>query len=1605
VRAIEEKLEDARRNLLDLTFRNRLIHYRPARARSLRIVDEDPREVFDLLVLQGRRMRFLPRRLEAGAMGPPPSSGDDPQAIEGRAPGIWALPPEDAVVSDDHADLLLQTLLEPEALQERLFYIAQESRTVFEEQGYTVLYLAAGFLEWSESPGGEIRKAPLILIPVECERDRVLSSFKLAWTGEDIITNISLQEKLRECHAELPPFEMPEVKDGIDHYLQTVDESIRGRDGWRITVEIHLDLFTFSSFVMYRDLDPAAWPGESTPARHPIIAEIFGNGPQEAPAPAPRSRFPEEEIDTRLPAGAVYHVLDADSSQIAAIEDLKAGMNLVIEGPPGTGKSQTIANLIAEFLANGKTVLFVSEKMAALDVVKRRLDDLGLGTFCLELHNRRKANKRKVLAELQQALGYQLPPAPVDDDRTIREVEELRAMLNEYAAALRTSAGGRSFTPFQLYGMWDTAQRVFRDAGRTMPHVEFEAVEAISALTWTPAVNAVKELDSLLPSVAPVDANPWRFCSPGALVASDPDEIRNLLREALARLEAVRATALQLAEYTGLSEPETPADLVRAVRACDLLAPPGPIDPELLLGETWNTPSAGAETLIRTLETYRALRAALSSRLHPRVFSLDLDRLAPAFESESRRLLRSLYGPYRTLRAEIEACYRAPRQRTDAELLADLAEARRCRALEQEVDQASGAGRALFGPLWRGGESDPETLRTFSDWIVRFRQALLAGVLTRRTVERLAGGIASERLRLCATNVEDARTAFETVFADLLGRLHADRQRCFPDGPEETPLEVLQAMLETWSDRIGDLVPWSYYALSRADAERTLAAPIVPLAETGGLLPGELLPCLEAQYAAALIRSVFERTPALERFVGIVHEQRIGEFADLDRRMILANRGRLARRLSRARPAFMEEASGSSELGVLRTEFNRKRGHLPIRQLLVRAGGPIQRIKPCFMMSPPSIAQFLDPRSIQFDLVVFDEASQVRPADALGALLRGRQVAVIGDSRQLPPTSFFERIVAALAPEEEEEDAMPSEMESILNLCRTRFPVRTLRWHYRSRHDSLIALSNREFYDDQLYVYPSPRRNVEELGLKFVHLPETVYDRGKSATNRGEARAVAEAVMDHARRFPSKSLGIGAFNIQQQGAILEELERLRGEQPDLEPFFDTTGPEPFFVKNLETIQGDERDVIFLSIGYGFDARRRLTTHFGALNREGGERRLNVLITRARERCVVFANFRAHDLPLADLETASRGVAVLRLFLEYAETGRIPCTTSLLQDPASPFEETVSGFLTRQGHTVHRQVGCAGFRLDLAVVRPDRPGEYLIGVICDGPMYHTSRVSRDRDRLRNQVLEGLGWRIVRCWSTDWFRNPAASREALLAAIERARAADSTTPAPQQAPVESGSPIEAPARDPGEGSLPGTVPPPVLPYGGPVWAGPYVPYAVLPVPKGTDPGQYPPLKMGALVAQVVETEGPVHIEVVVRRIRDACGAKRATPRIRGAIEAGVEKAVEHWGVERRGEFLWPRERPRSLLRHREGATRPRLELICDEEIEEAVLRILERQFATDRAALATGACREVGVQRPGDEAEARAMRIIDGMVARGAIAERPNGLIDLAPPSPR
>ncbi len=521
-----------------------------------------------------------------------------------------------------------------------------------------------------------------------------------------------------------------------------------------------------------------------------------------------------------------------------------------------------------------------------------------------------------------------------------------------------------------------------------------------------------------------------------------------------------------------------------------------------------------------------------------------------------------------------------------------------------------------------------------------------------------------------------------------------------------------------------------------------------------------------------------EKEQAVRDFIGSEHNDRVDRFKILDDQLSGLVRRYIQARLSAEIPRDQGLLDvPKAEIGVLRKEITKKARHIPVRQLLSSIPTLLPRLKPCVLMSPLSVAQYLESSYNTFDVVIFDEASQIPVWDAVGAIARGKQLIVVGDPKQLPPSNFFNNSNI----EGDDDDLTPEEfkdMESVLDeLMSNQVRHKRLQWHYRSRHEALITFSNRQYYDNELLTFPAP--STDHGGVKFHHLLEARYDKGKSRTNRREAEALVSELVSRLRREgPLRSYGVVTFNLAQQQLIENLLDEERRKNPEIELHFSDEPPiegESVFVKNLENVQGDERDVILFSICYGADESGKVSMNFGPLNRDGGERRLNVAITRAKHEVLVFSGLRADQIDLT--RTRARGVRDLKLFLDYADRGPKAITAansaSWDADADSEFEKMVAERIRKLGFDVHLQVGCSGYRIDIGVVDPDAPGLYILGVECDGATYHRAATARDRDKLRQNILEDLGWKLHRIWSTDWWHNANGEIEKLAAAISKAQ----------------------------------------------------------------------------------------------------------------------------------------------------------------------------------------------------------------------------------------
>lgn len=1494
------RLDRWKRKLLDLSLHNRLINFKESK-KTIPLLCPDLTTLEDSLA-EGNEFKIMPRPRE---FGPEANRNEELHRLR---------------TGDDAMNRLLRSELDArrlragltdDELQRRLIEVYRAGRTAMEEGGASAMYLALGFLSWYQSDQSEVRRlAPIILIPVELHRNSVQEGFKFSQSDEEPRINITLLELLSKDFGlkveNMDP--IPEDDHGIDvaGILTAFRLAIKDINRWDVLDEAQLGFFSFTKFLMWRDLEQRT----EDLLKNKVVNHLVNHANEPFPGDG---QFPViDTLDEDYRPTDTFCPLPADSSQLAAVYAAASPKSFVMFGPPGTGKSQTITNLIAHTLASNKSVLFVSEKIAALNVVHHRLSECGLEPFCLELHSH-KTNKQHVIDQLGRAIDVHANTPPQDWAREANRLADLRAELNAYARALHQP---RSF-----------GQSVF---------------QGLSLLT---GLRDARRLD-------------LKLADPAGLTRDQLERWRDLIQQMRVAGDACGLpgqnvwTGSSLEEWSPATQRSIEAELRTVQDLCSQLEEhAGKLGPQIGLGKSWNLPYfAFAEKFLQFLvdspepaaglllepdwpATETVLnkwikvgrerdghREALYSRYEPDIVKLDLDQLAgQASKAQSAWFLPRWLGT-RAIRRQLAAVTKGTSNATLETLTKDISIAQALRDCDRQMDEAQEQATALLGNYWHDGEADWNAIESLRDWCRGFHN--FVGTVGGKDAKR-ADAARNLWTKLVTENHDALRkdgawgkaiTSYVESYAEftkaksrLEGLLAADESFWGVDARRAT-LDEIRARLTGWRSEINRLSHWCNWRRVRRQVVEAGLSPLVTAYEAAEIPSSALAPTFERSFYEWWTEAIIDGEPSLSRFFSPEHERKIEQFRQLDKGYTELTHAEIHARLASRRPPPSDRVSQNSEMGILNRQRQLRRRHMPVRQLFQKIPHLLHQLKPCVLMSPISVAQYLDAEHPPFDLVVFDEASQVPVWDAIGAIARGQEVVIAGDPKQLPPTTFFMRADDPDAPADDLADLQ--DMESILDDClAARLPTMPLRWHYRSRHESLIAFSNFHYYDNSLHTFPSPHL---DMGVSYRHVPDGVYDRSKSRTNRAEAEAIVADVV-HRLRDPHRSgqsIGVVTFSMAQQGLIEDLLDDARRSYPEIEPHFGEDAREPVFVKNLENVQGDERDVILMSICYGPDAEGRVSMNFGPVNREGGERRLNVAITRARIEVVVFAALRAEQIDLS--RTRARGAQDLKCFLDYAERGPVAIAQALTLSGGaefdSPFEQEVCERLRACGHEVHTQVGCSGYRIDLAIVDPAAAGWYLLGIECDGANYHSAKTARDRDQLRQSVLTGLGWRLHRVWSSDWWRDPDECLAKINAAIEESRTAPTRKPDPPP-PAASREVIRSESGPP-----PAPLQPQRSSFAGPSAIDPVAKYRAYSQKKSYGaPDRFHQQRaektITRLVEQIVEEEGPVALDVLSRRVAAHWGIGRLVASVRERVARLAHEAGIRFTEQPHGVFLWP------------------------------------------------------------------------------------------------
>jgi superfamily I DNA and/or RNA helicase len=1838
------RIEDWKSRLIDLSRRNNLLYYKPSKRGSLSISRPTPETIFNGLVVRKRHLRFW---------FPPEETGNFQNGSQVNMDLSTPFEKERSATNR----LVCEGISRID-LEKTLKNLMRRSLSDYREKGVRILHAVFGMLVWKEKETSEEIRSPLILVPIELERKSFREPFSISVppVEEEAVLNPALQVKLKsDLRIELPPlpeyWERQSLTDYFNALTQITDEL-----GWKVEITTEIGLFSFHKLVIYNDLTTNA----ELIKQHPIIRAIAGVKTKQLT----KESLPEEkDVDKIEPPEKTFQVLDADSSQRISIEYALRGQSFVMQGPPGTGKSQTIANIISECIAQGKSVLFVSDKMAALEVVYKRLREVGLAHFCLELHSS-KANKQEVVAELKRCLDEQLVPRKLPSPHEFEKMTAMRENLSGYVVALHQRRPYLQKSAYEVLGQISSLE------GVPFIPVELPNPGSLTPQRMQELENLMNQLKNVWQVVEETDF-PWRDYRGNSYDLEVRSELSTVLDDLSSIVDSLRRESEKFADQLGLSEPsafdqvkwlidisklqmESPkpeaswvthpnlgqliseaktyqsiTEWCKTTRArllerykpsiftlvlsmsLELEDALATINKSLLnshldesellkkreqllefvrdiqvLTKKW---SENSQTLAQMLELptenitpnrvrklsrlallcfqedkpepkwldpayfqlvkeafakakkdyeeYNALKAKLGKTYKQRIFELDLDEFVRRYRDRYKSSLRWLRPSFYSDQKQIALATHDGK--VPESVLNDLLDARRLKALSDEIEASTESVRSLLGHFYQGYDTDFQRIEKAIQNTIEFHRLMGAAAVPETLAKLVTNGsepeivinrIGSElqesldRWDQLAKELNDllpinslpnsSLSVYETPLVllqewakitekqlnPLLEKTKETLETCKAEEPQnykqliedlkdaenvrKKETEILEdsallqkkfgfrfAELNTNWEEILSILHWTQElrALFGAVAIPETFAILVSRGPEHVLSNSELirhcdaalkaLAGLESRFETALtyrnqklqemslesihdrvkelrervddlqvwidfknikdqfslrgLNAFFERLteeqPPVAQLVDVFrrgayqewinnlcdedsnlgrfrrenHEQLIEEFRKLDQELIRLSSSRVIESANTRKPQDILIQANDSEVNTLLREAAKKRRLLPIRTLLQRIPHILFRIKPCLLMSPISVSQFLTPELMQFDLILFDEASQIVPEDAIGPIYRGKTIVVAGDNKQLPPTSFFQKSMLEDIDWDEISDEDAEVFDSILDECMgIGLPVKTLRWHYRSKHEELIAFSNHNFYDDTLITFPSPMAQHESLGVKMVHVPDGIYDRGGRRDNLREAEVVADLVFEHFRLYPKKTLGVVTFSIAQMEAVEDAIDSRLRLHPEFEHFFKEDRLEGFFVKNLENVQGDERDVIIISVGYGRDPQGLMTMNFGPVNKSGGERRLNVAVTRAREKTVVVASIKASDI---DAESANTvGVVALRNYLEYAEKG--PEALNLVHRKSgeleSPLEEDVAMAIQRMGYSVVPKVGWSGCPIDIGVADPHSPGCYLLGVEFDGLTYRSINSARDRDRLREQVLRQLGWRIHRVWSPAWVARRESEIRRLADVLEEAHKSQLEKEVPSE---------EADSQEnEDENDMLEVVDVQRVQFAGAEKIG--VPYRVHPLKARLSPSMVAPVSryrwtnkanefyfqenrqlQSHLLEELVNEEGPIHFDYAVQRLASAWGLKRTGPKVVLAVREALNLLLIDRKVTVKGRFLWPTDLQDAPVRVPvpgvpESKRIP--EYIPPEEIENAMKLLAKYALGISAESLIVETARVFGFNRTGE-----------------------------------
>lgn len=1297
--------------------------------------------------------------------------------------------------------------------------IKRDAEKISEERGTHVLYVVCGYFEWKDPLlSNELLNTPLIFIPVVIQKTRTKDRFSIHIDeSSEVEFNPTFAYLIKknygiDLNIDIDEFftasEDSENEKSIKDIFNLVEEKLTKILQGQVKDEAWLGKFWFEKLVLLNDIQRNI----NSFVNDPIIQNICGEKPKTEIEHNTDLQELSKQAEERKPS-EIFEILDADSSQRRAIEAAISKKNFVLIGPPGTGKSQTIANIISECIVRGKRVLFVSEKLAALKVVKRKLEECNLGKLCVSIHGKeiKKKDFYSGLYNWHEELML-FNETPDLNDIVYEELFNVKKKLNDYASTLSRNDSTLTHNIENVSGELLSCQvNNHYLHGKLLKLDKVKDIKTkinIENLDVKKFKSQKQVLEKILPYkdiVLRKINSDWFYTN---LYAPYSTELEEEIVDAIDKLKVITSLIETQDEISKLLQLDVSLKLSKLIDL-QILVKNILYAPELEM--EWIEQNKASQVLSNIEadkdlhKTYLSEKESLFANFKESILNKDIESLKDEFVDKYRedkwRFLKLDYWKKRKEISKDRNSESTDNLFKDELYFSEVERASNVKKLSFEIELHTKEFASKYGGTYQGEDTDWEKvsyLLNYADSLIKH----LSGFKGLSYVENIISPAITECLQSKYSPIKDK---LKSLFLKLEKEIELF-QEAFIGFSKYLPLEFKTEVFDehehlisypqylfadmsfdekkldevcVWISKLEEDLLCKPSLLSiyldfkeiKEEAEKLdLSDFLIDLSKINENDFYSIVNIFEKRVFELLLINAEKKNPALTRFSGAKHDKLQTDFKALDRQALKLNQEKILKILSKQ---IKDKLIFEKEPRLLKKLGQQKRPKMPIRQAIKETNDLFFILKPCWMMSPLTVSQYCPPDASLFDVVIFDEASQVRPADSIGAIFRGEQIIIVGDPRQLPPTNFFQTITQDEKSniEESDDEIEESIIDEILSKAYDIEEI-PLKWHYRSKSEDLFAFSSLHIYPDlELITFPNPKQvdNFDDLnrplGVKHL-LVDGIYDRGKTRTNQKEAEEVADLVIGHFNKYSIDknnpeylSLGVIAFSAAQEDAILYALTKKVKDYPQIESILEDKDEEGFFIKNLETVQGDERDHIIISVGYGPDAAGKMMGNFGPLNSESGYRRLNVAITRARRHLVIVSSFDPGGL---NLNSSQKGPQLLLKYLQYAKEGK----KALLDSGAierksivfdSPFEDKLYNMLTEKGLQIHTKIGCSGYRIDMAVVNPFNPTSYLFGIECDGRTYYNTFSARDRDRLRHEILESRGWKIYKVWSRDWMKN--------------------------------------------------------------------------------------------------------------------------------------------------------------------------------------------------------------------------------------------------------